>query len=599
MGLRSQGSRDADAASPRASAAVARAVGAVARFMLGSIAAIAVVVVGGFFALRGVTVREAERDTRDRVELQGGLLEASGLTDGLLRGDPDAIAKVDDVVLARLLSDSVVRVKIWSRDGRILYSDEPELIGKRFELGEEERELFTTGGADAELSDLSRPENRFERQEGKLLEAHTPIRTPNGTPVLFETYGRFESTSANGRRLLGALAPTLIAALVVLLLSQVPLAWSLARRLQRGYREREVLLERAIEASDHERRRIAADLHDGVVQDLAGVAFGLAPLADSAERRGAADDAAALRDSTSRLRHGMRALRTLLVEIHPPSLESAGLEATLHDLLSSLQAQDVATELHVDDRAAAGSPRPARLSRRARGAAQRRRPRRGLVGARRGHAGGSEHHPVDRDRRRQGIRRRAARGARPGGARRADPARGARRPAGRHARGPVPAGRGNDRRDGGAGNVIRVLLADDHGVIRDGLGRLIAGLDDIELVGMAVDGQDAVRRSAELAPDVVLMDLEMPELDGIEATRRVPLTPGGRAGPDVVLRSPADPGCDRSGRMRLPAQGRHGGRGRRRHPRRGQGRVAGRSAGGAHDPHGAVRARSRRAPVGA
>jgi two-component system, NarL family, sensor kinase len=329
---------------------------AVLRFTIASVLAIAVVVVGGFFALRGVTVREAERDTSDRVELQGGLVESAGLTDGLLRGDPEAIARVDDVVVARLLSDTVVRVKIWSRDGRILYSDEPALIGQRFELGEDERELFTTGGAEAELSDLSQPENRFERQEGKLLEAHTPIRTPNGTPVLFETYGRFESTSANGRRLLRALAPTLIAALVVLLLSQVPLAWSLARRLQRGYREREVLLERAIEASDHERRRIAADLHDGVVQDLAGVAFGLAPLADSAERRGAVDDAAALRDSTGRLRHGMRALRTLLVEIHPPSLESAGLEATLHDLLSSLQARDITTELHVDDRAVAGSP---------------------------------------------------------------------------------------------------------------------------------------------------------------------------------------------------------------------------------------------------
>jgi two-component system, NarL family, sensor kinase len=323
--------------------------------MLASLVAIAVVVVGGFLALRGVTVREAERDTRDRVELQGGLVESSGLTDGLLRGDPEAIARVDDVVAAHLLGSSVVRVKIWSRDGRILYSDEPALIGQRFGLGPEERELFTNGGADAELSDLSQPENRYERQEGKLLEAHTPIRTPNGTPVLFETYQRFDALSANGRRLLGALAPTLIAALVVLLLLQVPLAWSLARRLQRGYREREVLLQRAIEASDQERRRIAADLHDGVVQDLAGVAFGLAPLADSAERRGADADAAALRDSTSRLRHGMRTLRTLLVEIHPPSLESAGLEATLHDLLSSMEAQDVATELHVDDGAAAGS----------------------------------------------------------------------------------------------------------------------------------------------------------------------------------------------------------------------------------------------------
>jgi len=69
--------------------------------------------------------------------------------------------------------------------------------------------------------------------------------------------------------------------------------------------------------------------------------------------------------------------------------------------------------------------------------------------------------------------------------------------------------------------VIRVLLADDHGVIRDGLGRLIAGLDDIDLVGAAADGAEAVKLSAELAPDVVVMDLDMPGVDGIEATRRV------------------------------------------------------------------------------
>jgi DNA-binding NarL/FixJ family response regulator len=69
--------------------------------------------------------------------------------------------------------------------------------------------------------------------------------------------------------------------------------------------------------------------------------------------------------------------------------------------------------------------------------------------------------------------------------------------------------------------VIRVVLADDHGVIRDGLGRLISALDDIELVGVASDGVEAVERCAELAPDVVLMDLDMPRLDGIEATRQV------------------------------------------------------------------------------
>src|SRR3954470_14413462 len=251
--------------------------------MLGTLVAVAVVVVGGFFALRSVTIKEAERNTRDQVQVQGRLVESAGLRNGVLRGNPDALAKLDDLVLGQVLSPSIVRVKIWSKDGRILYSDEPKLIGKRYPLGEEEQELFRKGGADAEVSDLSKPENRYERQERKLLEAHTTIRTPDGTQVLFEIYQRFGSVTASAERLLRALAPPLLGGLIVLLVFQIPLAWSMARRLQRGHRERERLLANAIEASSQERRLIASDLHDGVVQDLAGVAFGLAPLADDAK----------------------------------------------------------------------------------------------------------------------------------------------------------------------------------------------------------------------------------------------------------------------------------------------------------------------------
>ena len=69
--------------------------------------------------------------------------------------------------------------------------------------------------------------------------------------------------------------------------------------------------------------------------------------------------------------------------------------------------------------------------------------------------------------------------------------------------------------------MIRVVLAEDHAVVRAGLERLLATAGDIEVVGQAVDGEQAVKLVAETRPDVVLMDIEMPNLNGIQATKRI------------------------------------------------------------------------------
>ena len=172
---------------------------------------------------------------------------------------------------------------------------------------------------------------------------YSPIETVDGTPMLFETYFRYSGVTEVGRQLWGQFAPVALGALLALQLVQLPFAWRMATQLRSGQEERELLLRRALDASDAERRRIASDLHDGVVQDLTGVSLGLAALGRrSPIEPGQVDEASAA------IRNSVKSLRSLLVEIYPPNLAEEGLESAVGDLLSGLPARGLATELAVD-----------------------------------------------------------------------------------------------------------------------------------------------------------------------------------------------------------------------------------------------------------
>jgi two-component system, NarL family, sensor kinase len=138
-------------------------------------------------------------------------------------------------------------------------------------------------------------------------------------------------------------APALIAALVLLYLVQLPLAATMARRIRRSSEERESLLQHAVDASVSERRRIAGEVHDGIVQDLAGLSYSLAAAADRAEPR----TREALRAAAERARQAVRELRSLLVEIYPLRLREAGLSAALSDLVSPLAARGIDARIDV------------------------------------------------------------------------------------------------------------------------------------------------------------------------------------------------------------------------------------------------------------
>ena len=292
--------------------------------------------------------------------------------DGLLTGDAVASAAVARIVFDAVLVEPIVRVKLWTRDGRIVYSDESRLIGSEYELDEEDLEVLDEGGVVSEVSDLSGPENRFERPFGELLEVYARRDARRDPAAVRDLPARVERRRA-AAGLASTFVPVLVVTLVALALLMVPIAWMLARRVRTAQLERERLMQRAIESSDRERRRIAGDLHDGPVQELAGLSMRLSA---SAEKVPDGAAAGVLRDSASAVRGSVRTLRSAVVGVYPPNLQQVGLAASLSDLVARLGAHGVDATVEIDPRRRSGRSRRLALPCRAGGRAQRRGARR-------------------------------------------------------------------------------------------------------------------------------------------------------------------------------------------------------------------------------
>jgi len=317
---------------------------AILTFVLLGLVVLALVGVAGTLVLRRLATDQAIAQARDFTDFSSRVVERR-LNDKLLTGDAEASLAIALVVSDVVLRDPIVRVKIWTADGEIVYSDESRLIGESYQLGDDELEALETDGVTAELSDLEAPENRFERGHGDLLEVYTAIETPKGTRLLFETYQRFSSIASSQSKLLETFAPVLVVALVAFAAVEIPLAWVLARRVQRAQLDRERFLQRAVDASARERRRIAGDLHDGPVQDLAGLSMRLSAAVEGTQDAQARD---VLGEAAAAARTSIRTLRSAIVGVYPPNLQQEGLGPALSDLTARLQHEGLAVTLQID-----------------------------------------------------------------------------------------------------------------------------------------------------------------------------------------------------------------------------------------------------------
>jgi signal transduction histidine kinase len=322
-------------------------------------AALAVVIgvaVAGTFASRRVAERESVTVAAHTTDLIAHQVVQPVIKDGLVSGNPAAVGAIDQVVRHQVLGSSLVRVKLWTATGRVVYSDEPRLIGQTFPLGSEERAALARPAVHAEVSDLHRPENRFERGQGKLLEVYRPVWTPSGQPLLFETYSPYQQVTQRTGDLWRGFAGITISSLLILVVLLLPILWRLLNRVSSVQTQREVLLQRAVDASEEERRRIAGSLHDGPVQELVATSFTVAGAAERAAGSGQPELADKLATAAGAVRASIRGLRSLLVDIYPPSLTTAGLVPALTDLTEVLAARSIATHLELAEDAAARLP---------------------------------------------------------------------------------------------------------------------------------------------------------------------------------------------------------------------------------------------------
>ncbi|MFZ0157693.1 MAG: histidine kinase, partial [Kineosporiaceae bacterium] len=307
----------------------------------------------GVVVVRRIAEREAMNDASQLTDLLARTVVMPALEDGLLTDDPGARARFDAEIRARVLTGRFVRVKLWSPDGRILYSDAAALVGEQYPLGEDQRAVLAVPATVAEVSDLSPPENRLERGQGRLVEVYRPVWTPSGSPLLFETYTQYATVTARTADLWRGFSGIVVSSLLLFGVLLMPLLWTLLDRLRRGRDQREVLLQHAIDASEDERRRIAADLHDGVVQELVAASLMVAGAAERAGARGEdLEQVSQLRSAATAVRSCVGSLRTLLVDIYPQNLTSAGLGAALEDLAGGVRGRGVTVQVDVDAAAA-------------------------------------------------------------------------------------------------------------------------------------------------------------------------------------------------------------------------------------------------------
>lgn len=311
-----------------------------------------VIGIGAVAASRSVAQDQALEDSERTTERMARLVFQPVWVD-YRNGDPEAVADLDRAVKDRLAEQTVTEITVWSADAEVLYSNKTEDIGQKLEppddlpdaLRGETTSRFEDGPPEADLAAGESPTVAADPSAHRYVEVYTPFDVPGQPRMVFEAYYDYDRVDKLANRLLRQILPLVLVPLLILQLVQVPIAISLARRIKRHEHDRSRLLERALSVSDRERVRFAADLHDGPIQDLAGISYALGAVAPTVVERHA-PLMARVQDA---LQRSIESLRGLMTDLYPPDLRSGNLDQAITTLAERLRNEGVQVELQLAD----------------------------------------------------------------------------------------------------------------------------------------------------------------------------------------------------------------------------------------------------------
>jgi signal transduction histidine kinase len=322
---------------------------AVYRFAAGSLLVLLVVGLASFVVARDLAKDTALKEARVRGAAFARGVGAPLVNSGVRTGDPVQMSKLNEVLRNRLVDGSIVHIKLWDRAGRVLWSDEHGLPGHVFRLEPAVAALFGTDNVIAESSSRNNPENKLEEGEAPLVEVYTGVRDADGVPLVFESYWSTDRVDADRREILTRLAPLSLGSLILLELAMLPLAISLARRVDREKAQQSRMLQYAVSGADLERRRIVRNLHDGLIQDLAALGYAIPLVSSKLPPTEEVEPARrALDDLGSAVERDVASLRTLITDVYPTNLRQGGLQDAVDVLVRSAGSTGLVVTTDID-----------------------------------------------------------------------------------------------------------------------------------------------------------------------------------------------------------------------------------------------------------